>query len=398
MKVRVLTTKRLGRLTPTHDGRTISIPDGVVPGLEVRYGRRGRPAYSFRYRFKDERVRVKLGTYPVTSLADARDRAKEKLALVEKGVDPRYEPPMEHTLNEVARLFFTQYLDARGRRSAAEVKRMLNYDLLPALGIRPMKSIERRDVRDVLDDVQMRGSGVMANRLLANTRKLFNWAVERDYVNSNPCANLKPQTEEIGRDRVLSDDEIAAVWATCDRLGTTRCDVAKLLLLTGQRVSEVAGMMWSEIDEAAGSWRLSGTRTKNGRYHIVPLSDIARAIIVARPRIDGCDFVFPSTGNRPVAGFSKFKWELDQMLRPATPWRLHDLRRTAASGMAALEISPHVIEAVLNHASGTISGVAAVYNRYAYLKEKKDALNAWASHVKQLVEPATFIAESQAAE
>ena len=381
-----LTAKQLESTKPPNDGKSKRIPDGIVSGLEVRWGRRGRPSYSFRYRFKNERIRETLGTYPAMKLAEARDKAKERLALVEKGIDPRhYAPPQEHTLDEVANLFFSEYLDARDRRSAAEVKRMLRNDLLPALGNLPIKSIERRQIRDVLDAVRRRGSGIMSNRLLANTRKLFNWAIERDYVGSNPCANLKAQTEEIRRDRVLSDDEIKALWAACDESNSTISVVAKLLLLTGQRLSEVAGMRWSEIDEVSSEWRLPSARTKNRREHIVPLSDATRAIIATRPRIQGCDFVFSTTGKTPVSGFSRFKAELDLILRFGTPWRLHDLRRTAASGMAALRISPHVIEAALNHASGTISGVAAVYNRYSYLDEKKLALDTWATHLSALV-------------
>ncbi|MGH7073426.1 MAG: tyrosine-type recombinase/integrase [Stellaceae bacterium] len=399
MKIRPLTSKQLEHLQPPSDGRMKSLLDGVVPGLEVRYGQRGRPTYSFRYRFRNERVRETLGTFPAVSLAEARDKAKDRLALVEKGIDLRYhQPPREHTLAEVANLFFQEYLDARGRRSAAEVKRMLLRDLLPALGSLPIKTIERRQIRDVLDAVQHRGSGIMANRLLANTRKLFNWAVERDYAAANPCANLKAQTEETTRDRVLSNDEIVALWQECDRLNSAIGDVVKLLLLTGQRLSEVAKMRRAEIDDNSGEWRLLGRRTRNRRDHLVLLSKKAHAVIAARARIQDCDFVFSTTGKTPVSGFSKFKRELDQVLQFKTPWRLHDLRRTVASGMAALQIAPHVIEAVLNHASGTISGVAAIYNRYAYVKEKKEALDAWAAQVEHRIVLATGGATKSAAE
>jgi integrase len=175
-------------------------------------------------------------------------------------------------------------------------------------------------------------------------------------------------------------------------------EVTKLLFLTGARLGEVAGMRWSELDETAGMWRLPRERAKNKREHSLPLPAKARAIVLARARIENCDYVFSTTGNSSYSGFSKFKRALDANTRIANPWRMHDIRRTVASGMAALGTSPHIIEAVLNHASGTISGMAAVYNRHKYENEKRTALQMWAEHVDAIIKRVNRPAELTAAE
>ena len=195
---------------------------------------------------------------------------------------------------------------------------------------------------------------------------------------------------------MLSDDEVRLVWRAFHSVGWPFGDIAKLLLLTGARRDEIAESRWNEIDLAAKTWTIAKQRSKNGVAHEIPLSDTAIRIVEHLPRIgekrDG--LIFTTTGETPVSGWSRAKATIDKAMVEALkerggdavqPWVFHDMRRTAASGMAGLGIPPHVVEAVLNHRSGTIKGVAAVYNRYNYAAEKRDALDKWAERVVAIV-------------
>lgn len=180
---------------------------------------------------------------------------------------------------------------------------------------------------------------------------------------------------------MLSDEEVARFAIGCDRLSYPFGPLFMLLLLTAQRRAEVAEMRWSELDLEAAIWTIPGSRAKNGTSHTVPLSPGALELLRSLPRITGSDFLFTTNGVTPVSGFSKAKRQIDARTG-SEGWRLHDLRPTAASGMARLGVDPHVIEKVINHTSGTISGVAAVYNRYGYTDEKRSALCLWWEHIK----------------
>jgi integrase len=230
---------------------------------------------------------------------------------------------------------------------------------------------------------------------------MCNWAVERGIIANSPVEKIKPQGVETARDRVLSDDEMRVAWRAFGSVGWPFGDIAKLLLLTGARRDEIAESRWSEIDLVAKTWTIAKERSKNGVAHEIPLSDVALQIIAGLPRVgekkDGP--VFTTTGTTPVSGFSRAKATIDKaivealkeratdhaQMRPLAGWVFHDMRRTAASGMAGLGIAPHVVEAVLNHRSGTIKGVAAVYNRYSYAAEKREALDKWAARVTVIV-------------
>jgi len=209
---------------------------------------------------------------------------------------------------------------------------------------------------------------------------------------------MKPPTKERARDRALTDDELRWFWRACETIDWPFGPLAKLLLLTAQRRDEVGGMESSELYFAQKTWTLPRNKVKNNRAHEVHLSDAALQILRSVPRV-GNGPVF-STNGRPVSGFSQGKKRLDAAMfkakrdelgdkaAPIPHWILHDLRRTAATGMARLNIPPHVVDKVLNHVSGTIRGVAAVYNRFEYLEERRAALEAWGRYVCNLVSPA----------
>jgi integrase len=264
-----------------------------------------------------------------------------------------------------------------------------------------VREIGRHDVNDLLDAkaagrerqrAGMRdGAAVQANRLLTLLRTTFRWAAGMDLVDADPTAGVRPRVKEKARDRALDDGEIKLFWAAAGKLGWPFGPLFKLLLLTAQRRDEVGGMRWSELDLDKRTWIIPRERAKSDRAHIVHLSAPAIEIIEALPRTS--ELVFSATGATAVSGYGRAKTRIDKLmmaqLRKDTgnpeaevaAWVLHDLRRSATTGMAALGIAPHIADRILNHSAGTIRGVAAVYNRHAYLDERKAALEAWGQRV-----------------
>jgi len=209
--------------------------------------------------------------------------------------------------------------------------------------------------------------------------------MERYRVDGNPCSGVKPPAKEKSRDRVLTDDELKAVWKAADELAWPFGRIVQLLILTGQRREEVAGTTWGEFNLETRVWKLPRGRVKNDAGHDVPLSVAAIELIKGLPRLRGCDLVFSTTGESAVSGFSKAKDKLDKKA-DVRNWRIHDLRRTVASGMARLGVNLPVIEKVLNHSSGSFAGIVGVYQRHSFADEKRQALEAWARFVTNLVE------------
>jgi integrase len=347
--------------------------------------------------------RAQAGHDPV---AERRERERAAAVAAEK---------LPNTFGSVAFRYLERYAKKNTKPTTwMELKRQLDVDVLPKWGERPITSISRQDVAELVDGIADRGSPVQANRTLARLKTLFRWVIDEELIDSNPTSRVRKIVKETARDRVLADDEIRLFWAGCDRLDWPFGQMFKLLLLTAQRRDEVGGMEWSEIALDKDLWTIPRDRAKNDRAHEVYLSPLAVKIINELPKIlrpqsdDGASeaspYVLTTIGVRPVSGFSKAKTRLDehmlQLLRAEFEkagtdpekakiegWILHDLRRTAATGMARLNIAPHVVDRILNHVSGTIHGVAAVYNRHAYLEERKAALEEWGRYVESLVRP-----------
>jgi integrase len=295
--------------------------------------------------------------------------------------------PVHDLVEEAVTRFIAIYAGRCLKSSTArEVERLLNREVATPWRGRRLSEIRRADVHDVLDAIVARGSPVAANRSFAWLRRLFAWAVERGIVETSPCVGIRAPAAETSRERVLSDDEIAAVWRAADALGEPYGAFVKLLILTGARRSEVAGMRWPEIDFAMKTFALPKSRSKNGREHVFPLADAAIEILKACPRVGESAFVFTVSGRNPIQNFGDIKKRIDARMPAETkPWIMHDLRRTFASGCARLGIAIHIVEAALNHRSGSIRGIAAIYNRYDYGSEKRAAMTAWARHVEALV-------------
>jgi integrase len=245
--------------------------------------------------------------------------------------------------------------------------------------------ILKPDVLRLLDEMVANGAPSAAAHAFAAIRKFFNWSVERGYLEVSPCLTVKTPARQKSRERVLSDDELALVWNGASRLGWPAGPIVHLLILTAQRRGEVAGMRWQDVDLDGRLWSIPAEMTKSNRAHSVPLTELAANIILTLPRIDPV-WVFPARGklDRPYHGFNKAKRRLDELAR-VQQWTLHDLRRTTATGMAKRKVPPHVVERLLNHASGTFAGVAGVYNRFGYLDEMREALCQWEGHLTQLI-------------
>jgi integrase len=246
-----------------------------------------------------------------------------------------------------------------------------------------VSTITRRDVRELAEEIVERRGPVAGNRAFGHLHRFFEVLVQRDVIAASPCHGLKPPGgRETARERVLSDDEIGRLWLAPDTLAGPAAAAIKLMLFSGQRRGEVAGMTFSEID--GDTWLLSRERSKNRKAHAVPLSRQARDLIERQPKIDGCEFVF-TTGRRPIADWPRVKKVIDAIMKPDARWTLHDLRRTVASGLAKLGVALPTIEKVLNHSSGSFRGIVSVYQRHDFALEKAAALQVWADHVERIV-------------
>ena len=377
------TAKMIENARPPDKGRT-QLWDIALPGCGLRVTEKGKKSWVVMYRSRGKQYRMTIGHYPAFSLADAREEARAVMRKVETGIDPAEERLASKRKSE---LLFPQMVDqfielyAKPKnRGWAETRRLLKKNAEPRLKHLNLNEITRHHIIEVLDRMVGRGAPIQANHTLAAIRKLFNWSLDRGLVEHNPVQGLKPPGKAVARDRILTDEEIRKVWIAWTELGWPFGSISKLLLVTGQRRGEVASMKWSDIDFTKNIWTIPREIAKNDRTHDVPLSPLALEILENVPRFSNCDLIFSSTRRTPASGFGRPKKETDEK-SGVINWRLHDLRRTAASGMARLGVAPHVVEKILNHSSGIISGVAAVYNRYGYDTEKREALNAWAQQL-----------------
>lgn len=408
MPTRKLTDLFVERAGPPARGRAEYF-DASFPGLALRVTDRGVKSWSVFYRLRGRLRRFTIGNYPALKPADARRAAQAALDRVRSGIDPAEEKrarreqraPETDTFAAVLEDYLERYLRRNRRESTyLEAKRCLEHDALPKWGQRPIATVNRRDAIDLIDGIVARGARVQANRTLAWLRALFNWAVDKERLAASPIARMKLPTEERTRDRVLSDDELRWLWAACEKLGWPFGPLVQLLVLSAQRRDEVATMKWSHLALAEKTWTIPREVAKNDVVHDVQLGDTAIAILRSLPHIGQAGLIFTSTGKTPVSGFSRAKRRIDEAMLAAKreelgkqkgdavpDWTLHDLRRTATTGMARLKTPPHVVDRILNHTSGTIRGVAAVYNRFAYLEERRAALEAWGRYVDNLVAP-----------
>jgi integrase len=357
--------------------------DDTIPGFGLRARDTGARSWVFQYKIGNKTRRLVIGRASAIGLGKAREIAGELHAKVRLGGDPASEKRLQvRRASDTLGVLVTRYLDRqRGRLrpgSYQETARHLSVHAKPLHPL-PLDSIDQRVIAGRLGTIEKNSGAVTANRVRASMSAMFTWGMKEGLVLANPVANTNKR-EEKPRERVLPDAELRAVWRALsdNRYGT----IVKLLMLTGQRVNEIAGLRWSEIDFDRNVISLPGERTKNKRPHEVPMASQVRSLLAAQERIGDREPVF-GRGNGPCSGFWRHKAKLDSTIRLA-PWVLHDLRRSVATGMAELGIQPHIIEAVLNHASGHKGGIAGIYNKAKYVTEKAAALARWDEHVTSL--------------
>jgi integrase len=370
-----LTVKDVENKRPSAERREIA--DDYMRGLYLIVQPTGAKSWAVRYRHSGKSAKHTIGPFPAFGLKEARAAAAEVLRAIAEGRSPKQR--QVGTVAEAVEQFLARHGKHYRPKPLYEATRRLQLNVVANWGARKLDSVTRADVRAMLDEIE---APIAANRVHSIVRKFFNWAVENDLIANSPVTGVRAPNPETSRDRILTDDELKTVWRAAEKEGYPFGTILQVLILTGQRRSEVAGMMWSEVDLEAGLWSLPRERVKNDRRHEVPLSRHAVEILRQTPRI-GDKYVFTLNGDAHFNGF-KAKERFDETVGIA-PWTVHDLRRTTASGMAKLGVSLVVIDKVLNHVSGSLAGIVGVYQRHEFAEEKRKALQQWADHVEQLV-------------
>ncbi len=349
--------------------------DDVLTGFCVRVSRGGTKSFVLVY--GTERRFKTLGKYGVISLAEARTKAKQFLAALTLG-------HREHTsliFEEALTLFLDLHCAIHNKPSTQNsTRKLLENNCLPKWRKRHIHTIETQDVAKILDAMIARGSAGASNNCYAAMSKFFNWCLSRGMIASNPVAPLSRPSKTNKREHTLNDQELACVWHEAGNypvFGT----IVRLLLLTGARRSEIATLRWDHITDDT----LTFYDTKTNNDHTLPLTPAIKDVLATIPQT-GSVYLFPAHGkpHNSFSGFGKCKARLDKELGDISHWTLHDLRRSTATHMAELGVQPHVIERILNHSTGAISGVGAIYNRHTYFEEMREALTLWHDKIATL--------------
>ena len=384
-------------------GRREELQYELFPDLRARIQPSGERSFAFRYSIGGKRG-IKTIPYKI-GLAAAHIEAMKAAILVASGVDPCLEAKAKRAA-EAARIVaekaesadlietvsdrFIQDARLRGLRPATidQINHVLHNLIAPRFRGRRISQISKAEWYQFFESMAEEGRGVMANRARSWVSALYAFAMAREIVDKNPLVGIKPIVAETPRARLLDGADLAAIWRAAGELRAPHAQFARLLILTGARRNEVAQMTWTEIDLGAKVWTLPAARAKNNRECAIPLSDLAIEILTSLPR--NSDFVFSTNARNSINRFYEVKQDLDALLPDLEAWTLHDLRRGYVSGLAQIGVPLHIGELLVNHRSGAIKGVAAVYNRYSYDAEKRSAVEAWSRHVAQLVsgEPA----------
>ena len=402
----------------------IEYTDPTLKAFGLRVSPSGTKAWNCWFRIDGKVVRFGLGNYPTVGLAEARKRAAAAFGLVESNRDPRIEAERQrreaadergNTIRAVADRYFAEIGATDGQpddpparkgrvrrgtvlRSAKEVRRILEKYVLPVIGDRPMASMARRELIALFDNIADDHGGVMANRALAWTRRLFSFAIEKAIIDASPCAGIARPAAETERQRALSHDEIREVWAAAGDLGYPFGTLFKLILLTGTRLREAGRAPWSEFDHAKAVWTIPAARYKSNVDHAIPLSPTAARLAFGDAGKDGLpvmgDYLFSTQHGRAIGGFAYSKAALDRAImenrrkenaraKPMDHWTPHDLRRTVATQMGELGIADEVIDRCLGHKRGRLQ---RTYNTSEGLPAKRAAFERWALHLAGIVE------------
>ncbi len=418
-----LTDPGIGKMSKAKEGKRVERFDAGAPGLALRITDKGVKSWSVYYRLDGKHQRLTIGAWPEIGVAEARDQAREIKSQAKTGVDPKEarkaekvaaEDEAADTFGAIAEEYIKiECLERKLKndkilppklKRGREVESIIRRELMPHWQHRPFAELRKRDAIKLTEALVDDGRPAAAHRLHEIIRRIGRWAARRDRIGLNPFADMDPPVDKIVRDRYLKPPEIEAVWNAWDTMGYPFGPFGKLLLVTAQRLREVAQMQWPEIDRDGALWIIPADRTKSGREMEVPLSSLALEILDTLPCFTGANFVFTTTsGRRPVSGFSKMKARTDTLVleaareqaeeagkdpesvEPMPPWRTHDLRRTARTGLAELGVPQIVAEKVLNHAERNV--LVKTYDRHEYAAEKRDALERWALRLREITEP-----------
>ena len=395
-----LTNRLVDAIEPT--ARDTFLWDATLSGFGVKMTRAGSKIYLVQYRMGGRGSptrRFTIGPHGTWTQTSARGEAERLLRLAASGVDPqsaaKERQRAERDLAFAA--YAVRFLRDHGKsewrpRTFASAESNMRRWINPVLGRKALPTITKRDIIEVLDRVPA-DSPALRRSLFVLMRKLFNHAVGRGDLDRSPMEKMASPSSVAPRDRTLTDEELWFVILCADEVGKPFGPLVRMLILSGQRRDEVAGMTWDELDRTLLEWTIPATRAKNRCAQTVPLSEIA---VVELDALAGGErwprrgFVFTTTGDTPVSGFSRMKRRLDtlvanHMRREINPWRLHDLRRTFATNMQRLGVRFEVTEALLNHRSGARSGVAGVYQQHDWRPEKHEAIRLWTERLRALL-------------
>jgi integrase len=384
------------KIVPAYGQPRLTYWDFRTTGFGLRVTDGGQKTWVLMYRYQGHQRWYTIGTYPPLSLADARQIAKDKLADVQKGSDPAAQAVEERKAIEGSDTFAwlaDLYLEKHAREfkkpsSVKEDERNIGKELLPLWGNRKATDITRADVISLIEGIAARPAKIHANRVLALVSKIFNFGIQRDLAQNNPAYKVAKPGMERERERTLNSNEIIAVWGAIEAEPRHFEVMFKLMLLSGQRRSEVRLMAWQEIDLKAGWWTIPSERTKNKKTHRIPLTQEVRALLesMCTDTVGDCVFV-GRFGDGPLSSPQKALTRIVE--RSGVKFRIHDLRRTLATGLGELGFGRTIIAKVLNHSE---PGVTRIYDRHTYDREKLEALTRWERRVLELVKPAEQVA------
>jgi integrase len=351
---------------------------GYVRGLRLRVGTSGKKSWIVRARAGEKLINKKLGNYPAMKLRDARIEAGRLLEALDRDGSAE---ALERTFGAAAEAWIEKV--SKPKNSSWKLQeRRLQMHVLPHWRDKKLADIRRADIRDLIDGVE---GDVLPGRVLAIVKTVFRYALSRDWIQSSPVEGLTKPSPDTPRDRVLSMAEVAAIWTSAELLGFPFGQYIRVLALTAQRRTEVASMRWADVDLDAATWIIPANETKSGRAQLVLLSKATVEILKNVPRMG--DFVFTHDGETHVQGYAKAKSRLDSFLAASdamvSPWRFHDLRRSAATHMVRLGVSEEVVGRVLNHSPKGVT--AKVYALHTYAPEKRSALDRWAAELMRVV-------------
>ena len=385
------TDQAVSKLKPTD--KQIDYRDDLTKGLILRVGKSGKKSWQVRYRADGKQHRQSIGDFPHISLKEAREQVRRIQAAVIDGENPAYENRRAVEAKSKARqtLQISNLLDLYDQLHLSQLRtgyqaRTFLREFARDFGNANITDFTKQDFVGILNEIVAAGNGTKANRVFTHIKSFFGWAIGQGYLEHSPCEYVKKPFKEKSRERFLSDQEIKWFWQVTGEELEPFGYMARLLLLTGQRLSEVSRMSESELP-GKDHWHLSSDRTKNGTRHDVFLSDAAQEIVWRDNRVAGA-YLFSTTGYSPVQSYDKpvkrFRSRMNELAGVELPhWSFHDLRRTCETGMAMLGVAQPIIDRCTNHLTGR--GMSRIYNQYQYRNEKTEAWQRWANHVKGLV-------------